>query len=242
VTPLFPFGYGLSYTSFQYSDLQIQPSPDGATGDVTVSATVTNTGSRAGADVAQLYLDDPASVGEPPRQLAGFQRVSLAPGQSQQVTFQVTPRSEEWWDASANGWSSSPGAYGVYVGDSSALSDLPLSGSFSLATTPGSREVSVSAPSSMASGKPATVTVSLSASGTQTLNQVKLALQLPDGWTAQPLDRARFTDVAPGTALSTRFQVVPAVVSRNQNEVVHATASLGPDLSRESGATTLVTK
>jgi beta-glucosidase len=242
ITPLFPFGFGLSYTSFQYSDLQIQPSPDGATGDVTVSATVTNTGSRAGADVAQLYLDDPASVGEPPRQLAGFQRVSLAPGQSQQVTFQVTPRSEEWWDASANGWSSSPGAYGVYVGDSSALSDLPLSGSFSLATTPGSREVSVSAPPSMASGKPATVTVSLSASGTQTLNQIKLALQLPDGWTAQPLDRARFTDVAPGTALSTRFQVVPAVVSRNQNEVVHATASLGPDLSRESGATTLVTK
>jgi beta-glucosidase len=242
ITPLFPFGFGLSYTSFHYSDLQIQPSPDGATGDVTVSATVTNTGSRAGADVAQLYLDDPASVGEPPRQLAGFQRVSLAPGQSQQVTFQVTPRNEEWWDTSANGWSSSPGAYGVYVGDSSALSDLPLTGSFTLATTPGSREVSVSAPSSMASGKPATVTVSLSASGTQTLNQVKLALQLPDGWTAQPLDRARFTDVAPGTALSTRFQVVPAVVSRNQNEVVHATASLGPDLSRESGATTLVTK
>jgi beta-glucosidase len=242
LTPLFPFGYGLSYTSFRYSDLQIQPSPDGATGDVTVSATVTNTGSRAGADVAQLYLNDPAGVGEPPRQLAGFQRVSLAAGESRQVTFEVTPRSEEWWDATANGWSSSPGAYGVYVGDSSALSDLPLSGSFTLATTPGSRQVSVSAPSSMASGAAATVTVSLSASGTQTLNNVKLALQLPDGWTAQPLDRARFADVAPGTALSTRFEVVPAAVSRNQNEVVHATASLGPDLTRESGATTRVTK
>jgi beta-glucosidase len=242
VTPLFPFGYGLSYTSFRYSDLQIQPSPDGATGDVAVSATVTNTGSRAGADVAQLYLSDPASAGEPPRQLAGFERVSLAAGQSRQVTFQVTPRSEEWWDATANGWSSDPGAYGVYVGDSSALSDLPLSGSFTLATTPGSREVSVSAPSSMPSGTAATVTVSLSASGTQTLNSVKLALQLPDGWTAQPLDRARFADVAPGTALSTRFEVVPAAVSRNQNEVVHATASLGPDLTRESGTTTLVTK
>ena len=242
LTPLFPFGYGLSYTSFRYTDLQIQPSPDGATGDVTVSATVTNTGSRAGADVAQLYLDDPASVGEPPRQLGGFQRVSLQPGQSRQVTFEVTPRSEEWWDTSANGWSSSPGVYGVYVGDSSALDDLPLSGSFTLATTPGSREVSVNAPSSMAAGKAATVTVSLSASGTQTLNQVKLALQLPDGWTAQPLDRAQFTDVAPGTALSTRFEVVPASVSLNQNEVIHATASLGSDLSRESGTTTLVTK
>lgn len=209
---------------------------------MTVSATVTNTGSRAGADVAQLYLQDPASAGEPPRQLAGFQRVSLQPGQSTQVSFAVTPRSEEWWDTSADGWSSSPGTYGVDVGDSSALSDLPLSGSFSLATTPGSRQVSVSAPSTMASGKSATVTVSLSASGTQTLNQVKLALQLPDGWTAQPLDRARFPDVAPQTALSTRFEVVPAAVSRNQNEVVHATASLGPDLTRQSGATTRVTK
>jgi beta-glucosidase len=242
VTPLFPFGYGLSYTSFRYTDLQIQPSPDGATGDAAVTATVTNTGSRTGADVAQLYLQDPAGVGEPPRQLAGFKRVSLQPGQSTQVTFEVTPRSEEWWDTSANGWSSSPGTYGVYVGDSSALSDLPLSGSFGLATTPGSRQVSVNAPSSIASGTPSTVTVSLSASGTETLNQVKLALQLPDGWTARPLDRAQFTDVAPGTALSTRFEVVPAAVSRNQNEVIHATASLGPDLTRESGTTTQVTK
>jgi beta-glucosidase len=242
LTPLFPFGYGLSYTSFRYSDLRIQRSPDGATGDVAVSATVTNTGSRAGADVAQLYLDDPAAAGEPPRQLAGFDRVALKPGQSQRVTFQITPRSEEWWDTAANGWSSTPGAYGVSVGDSSATAGLPLSGSFQLPTTPGARAVSVSAPASMASGKAATVTVALSAAGTQTLNQVRLALQLPDGWTARALDRARFTDVAPGSALSTRFEVVPAAVSRNQNEVVHATASLGPDLARESGATTLVTK
>jgi beta-glucosidase len=242
ITPLFPFGYGLSYTSFKYSNLEIQKSPDGASGDVTVSATVTNTGSRAGADVAQLYLDDPGAAGEPPRQLAGFKRVALKPGKSQRVTFQVTPRNEEWWDTAANGWTSSPGSYGVSVGDSSATANLPLTGSFRLPTTPGAREVSVTAPKSMASGKAATVTVSLSAAGTQTLNQIKLALQLPDGWTAQALNRARFTDVAPGTALSTRFEVVPAAVSRNQNEVVHATASLGPDLSRQSGATTLVKK
>ena len=240
LTPLFAFGYGLSYTSFRYSRLRIASSPAGATGDVTVSATVTNTGSRAGADVAQLYLHDPAAVGEPPRQLAAFKRVSLAPGKSRRLTFKVTPRSEQWWDTAANGWSSSPGTYGVYVGDSSALSNLPLSGRFRLRSTPGSRQVSVTAPKSIASGKPATVTVKLSAAGTETLNRVRLALQLPDGWTAHPLDRARFTDVAPSAALSTRFEVVPAAVSRNQNEVVHATASLGPDLSRESGATTLV--
>jgi beta-glucosidase len=242
VTPLFPFGYGLSYTSFKYGKLKIQKSPGGATGDVTVSATVTNTGSRAGADVAQLYLGDPAAAKEPPRQLAGFVRVALKSGQSRQVTFNVTPRSEEWWNTGAGGWTSSPGVYRVSVGDSSASANLPLSGSFTLPTTPGAREVSVKAPASMTSGKPSTVTVSLSAAGTQTLNQVKLALQLPDGWTAHALNRARFTDVAPGAAPSTRFQVVPAAVSRNQNEVVHATASLGADLGRESGATTLVKK
>ncbi|HEX5191759.1 MAG TPA: NEW3 domain-containing protein [Solirubrobacteraceae bacterium] len=163
-------------------------------------------------------------------------------GQSRRVTFKVRPRSEEWWDTAAGGWSSTPGVYRVSVGDSSATAGLPLSGTFRLRTTPGAREVSVTAPKSVPSGKPATVTVSLSAAGNQTLNQVRLALQLPDGWTAQALDRARFTDVAPGTALPTRFEVVPAAVSRNQNEVVHATASLGPDLIRQSGATTLVTK
>jgi beta-glucosidase len=242
VKPLFPFGYGLSYTSFRYSQLRVRPGADGATGDVAVSATVTNTGSRAGADVAQLYLGDPAAAGEPPRQLAGFARVSLQAGQSRRVTFELTPRNEEWWDTAAGGWSSSPGTYRLFVGDSSAPTGLPLRGSFRLATTPGARQVTVTAPSTMRSGTPATVTVALSAAGTQRLNQVKLALQLPNGWAAQSLGRARFTDVAPGAAVRTRFRVVPAAVSRNQNEVVHATASLGADLSREAGATTLVTK
>jgi beta-glucosidase len=241
-TPLFPFGYGLSYTSFKYTKLAVRRGPGGATGDVTVSATVTNTGSRAGADVAQLYLGDPAAVGEPPRQLVDFDRVSLQPGQSERVTFEVTPRDEEWWDTAAGGWSSSPGTYPVRVGDSSATAGLPLSGSFTLPSTPGSRQVSVRAPASMASGRAATVTVSLSASGSQTLNAVKLALQLPDGWTAHALNPARFEDVGPARALSTRFEVVPAAVSRNQNEVIHATASLGPDLTRQSGATSRVTK
>ncbi len=93
-----------------------------------MTATVTNTGSRAGSDVAQLYLADPSAAGEPPRQLAGYKRVTLAAGQSTQVKFKVTPQDEEWWDTSANGWSQSPGTYGVYVGDSSALADLPLQG------------------------------------------------------------------------------------------------------------------
>jgi beta-glucosidase len=239
IAPLFPFGYGLSYTTFGYSNLQVQaPSQPGA--DATVSATVTNTGSRAGSDVAQLYLADPSAAGEPPRQLAGYQRVTLGAGQSAQVKFKVTPQDEQWWDTSANGWSQSPGTYGVYVGDSSALAGLPLQGSFSLATTAGSREVSVSAPSTMTPGSPSTVTVDLTASGTQTLPLAKLALQLPQGWTATPIGPASFTNVAPGTALTAQFSVTPASDSPNINATIHATATLGPDLTREAGTSTTV--
>jgi beta-glucosidase len=240
IAPMFPFGYGLSYTTFSYSNLRIRKSPDGATGDTTVSATVTNTGSRAGSDVAQLYLQDPAAAVEPPRQLAGFERVTLAPGQSQRVTFTITPRSEEWWDQSSGGWTQSPGTYGVSVGDSSATANLPLQGSYALARTPGARQVTVSAPATMTPGQPSTVTVSLSPSGNQTLNQVRLALQLPQGWTAQPLSRTRFTDVAPGTAPSAKFSVVPDSQSPNLNATVHATATLGPDLARQAGVNTTV--
>ena len=130
LTPLFPFGYGQSYTQFAFSRLRVGPDVISGVGNVQVSATVTNVGARAGSDVAQLYLGDPAATGEPPRQLVGFDRVSLAPGQSQRVSFTITPRDTWFWDEAANGWSQSTGAYGVFVGDSSALADLPLRGGF----------------------------------------------------------------------------------------------------------------
>ena len=89
LTPLFPFGFGLSYTSFKFSNLQVGSLTAG--GAATVSATVTNTGSRAGADVAQLYVTDPAASGEPPRQLEGFSRVSLQPGASRHRPLPAHP-------------------------------------------------------------------------------------------------------------------------------------------------------
>ena len=88
VAPLFPFGYGLSYTSFTYDKLRIVSSGP----RVAVSFTVTNTGARAGSDVPQLYVDDPAFVGEPPKQLQGYERVFLRPGKSTQVTIPLTPQ------------------------------------------------------------------------------------------------------------------------------------------------------
>src|SRR5262252_9582485 len=137
ITPLFPFGYGLSYTSFSFSNLSINPvqtsgldpnhAPNQTVADVT--AQVTNTGSRAGSDVAQLYLGDPAAAGEPPRQLRGFDRIELAPGQSQEVTLPLTAQDLAYWNG-ASQWTVAPGSYQVYVGDSSALASLPLTGSF----------------------------------------------------------------------------------------------------------------
>jgi beta-glucosidase len=128
ITPLFPFGYGLSYTTFSFSDLQVGALGSGGS---TVTATVTNTGNRAGAEVAQLYVGAPASTGEPVHQLKGFQRVELQPGQSQTVRFTVTAHDLAHWADS--GWTTTPGTYQILVGDSSR--NLPLSGSLNVAST-----------------------------------------------------------------------------------------------------------
>ena len=122
IAPLFPFGYGLSYTRFAYSHLKVTGTE--------VTAEVTNTGALTGAEVVQLYLGDPSSAGEPPRQLKAFKRVDLAPGGHATVRFQLTHAELAYWD---NGWKVAPGTYQVYVGDSSALSSLPLRGSFYVA-------------------------------------------------------------------------------------------------------------
>lgn len=121
ITPLFPFGAGLSYTTFAFRHLAVRPGPRGT---YQVSADVTNTGSRAGADVAQLYVADPAATGEPSEQLKGFQRVMLWPGQTRPVSFTLNRSAFAWWDEQRGGWTVTPGSYGLMVGDSSV--NLPL--------------------------------------------------------------------------------------------------------------------
>ena len=129
LTPLFPFGYGLSYTSFSFSNLKVGALTAGGT--ATVTATVTNTGSRSGADVAQLYVTDPAASGQPPLALEGFQRVNLAAGASTTVTFPLTQQNLQYWNSTSNAWATSTGNYTISVGDSSA--SLPLTGTLSVA-------------------------------------------------------------------------------------------------------------
>ena len=154
-----------------------------------MSATVTNVGKVAGSDVGQLYLGDPAATGEPPRQLEGYQRVTLNPGRSARVSFTLTPQDMSWWSDTANGWTQTAGLYHVYVGDSSALSSLPLRNAFRMSVTPAARQVSVSAPSVVHPGKTSVVRVTLTASGSAVLGSVRLALQLPEGWTVTPWGR-----------------------------------------------------
>jgi beta-glucosidase len=129
VTPLFCFGHGLSYTTFGYSGLSVTPGPGNT---ATVSFTVTNTGSRAGREVAQVYVGLPAAAGEPPKQLKGYQKVFVPFGGSAPVTIALDSRSFSYWNT-ASGWTVIPGTYHISVGSSSC--DIRLQGDVSFAPT-----------------------------------------------------------------------------------------------------------
>jgi beta-glucosidase len=124
VTPLFSFGYGLSYTRFQFSRLRASSTPSGG---VTVQATVANVGSVAGSDVVQCYLGYPTGAGEAPRQLRAFTRVTLAPRQSTTVHLSLKPGDLAQWSTTAGQWVVPAGTFHVYVGDGSDPANLPLS-------------------------------------------------------------------------------------------------------------------
>ena len=117
--PLFPFGFGLSYTSFSYSALEVT---QGA--QLQVRCSVANTGSRAGAEVAQVYATLPSSAGEPFKRLVGWQKVSLAPGESKALSLTVEPKYLSIFNVNRENWELTPGEYKIAVGGSSE--DTPL--------------------------------------------------------------------------------------------------------------------
>lgn len=126
--PLFPFGYGLSYTSFRLSHVVVAPRASDGTHPVTVEVTVENTGRRRGAEVAQVYLTLPSSAGEPPKRLVAFRKVWLDPGRKARVRLVVDARAANHplgtWDSRAQRWTTPDGSYVVRVGTSET--DLPF--------------------------------------------------------------------------------------------------------------------
>jgi beta-glucosidase len=122
--PLFPFGFGLSYTTFSFSKLSV-PATAVSGSTVPVSFDVTNTGKVAGAEVAQVYVSDPsAKVTRPERELKGFEKVRLAPGETKHVTLNLDARAFSYWDETAHKWAIDPGKFVIRVGDSSESTPL----------------------------------------------------------------------------------------------------------------------
>ncbi len=136
-TPLYPFGYGLSYTQFQYSNLRVDPAQIQADANVHVGVEVENTGKRAGVETIQLYLRERFTpVATPVKQLRGFERVALEPGEKKTVSFTLGPDDLKLLDRDMK-WVIAPGTFDVMIGQSSAditmQGTLEVKGSASLA-------------------------------------------------------------------------------------------------------------
>jgi beta-glucosidase len=131
IKPAFAFGHGLSYTTFSYSNLGVTPESGNLAQPVSVSFDLTNTGSREGAEVAQVYVGDThASVPRPVKELKGFTKVNLKPGEKRRVTVTLDRRAFSFYDVKKKDWSAEPGDFRIFVRGSSA--DTPLTGTFKL--------------------------------------------------------------------------------------------------------------
>jgi beta-glucosidase len=137
LTPLFPFGFGLSYTTFSIMNPSLTNNLASTSNpNIQVSFTVANTGVVAGSEVAQAYLGMPSSLNEPPRRLVGWNKVALQPGASQPVTIAINENDSShplsYWDTGSEAWKLGPGTYTVYLGDSDNAGTLQTVGTFTV--------------------------------------------------------------------------------------------------------------
>lgn len=121
IAPLFPFGHGLSYTTFEYGYAQVQPRMLVADGNVQVTLAITNTGSRAGAETVQVYIhDEESKLPRPDKELVAFEKVFLDAGETEHITFTLDKHAVGFYDESIPGWLAEEGTFEVLIGASSS--------------------------------------------------------------------------------------------------------------------------
>lgn len=241
VAPVFPFGFGLSYTHFQFSGLKLSRHASGTSSDgVTVSFRIKNTGSVAGSDVGQVYLTKPNTLAvSPPNQLVGFKKVTLAPGMSKRVSVKVPANELAYWDDPAQAWTVQDGTYRFNVGDSST--SLPLSASYNVTKTTGPVRLVLSTLShTLQPGESFNLTGTASNLSDYPVNNGSIAVTGPKGWTVTPVSAAASpgvgkpvarqfvvkapADAAPGdTLLKVRFSGLVHNTKFSDMQVVRAT-------------------
>ncbi|MGC9221472.1 MAG: glycoside hydrolase family 3 C-terminal domain-containing protein [Solirubrobacteraceae bacterium] len=254
VTPLFPFGYGLSYTTFKFSNLKLavkpinNPSsgPQTPTGQSSplahVSAQITNTGAVAGSDVMQLYVGDPTMAKEPPRQLEAFRSVELAPGQSRTVHFTLSGHELSFFNTKANGWTVPTGHYAIYVGDSSALGSLPLRGTLTIRKTIGARYAILRAPANVVAGSSFQVSARFVNHGGYPIIDGTVRLHYPAGWTVVRMAKSPLISLRAGQTVTRNFRVTaPRQAEGNVTKLTATLVSLGVYGAGDLNAETTVT-
>ena len=257
VTPVFPFGFGLSYTTFGYSDLSVTPELDPGTGRavLTVSYTITNTGSRRGAEASQVYLTLPTQAGEPSKRLVGFMKVNLRPGASRRVSVTVDESASNhplsYFSPDPNGtwaegfWLTASGSYTFRVGTSSA--DTPLEETVELSFPPIRTPVHVTTPNTPSrwgvgttqrlawdyAGDAATLQIEISRDGGETWNSLAYVDNRPGNrnfhWMVQgpPTSAARLRVTAFGDAGASDLNDADIRIASATIEILRPAGSVG---------------
>lgn len=222
--PLFPFGYGLSYTSFAFSHLMLAARTGNSGRAVKLTVQVRNTGTKAGSEVVQAYVAKPSRLAStPPRELGAFGKVSLAPGQTKKVALTIDPRELSYWDSAAQTFTVQDGAYTISVGGSSR--SLPQHTTYRVTRTTGPVRLTVSPTSrTTTAGTSLPVAGNLRNLSDYPERDARVSVAAPAGWrvTSRTVTSTRVLE--PGKALLTRFAVAVPSAAKGGTYQVTVTA------------------